>query len=80
MLIYKNNLNQYITKYNIIYQVNNIQYKIDSKTISNSDQSYISAVDQLITTGMLLSEKKRNPPLVVANLSVMMLKLYTYHQ
>ena len=32
-LIYKTNLNKYITKHNIIHSVNNIQYKIDSKTI-----------------------------------------------
>ena len=48
-LIYKNNLIKYITKHNIIDQVNNIQDKIDSKTLSVSDQPYRNQVDKLIT-------------------------------
>ena len=45
VLIYKKNLNKYTTKHNIIHQVNNIQYKIDSKTISKSDPPYINEFD-----------------------------------
>ena len=56
-MIYKKNLNKYITKHNIINQVNNIQSTINSKTISESDRPHINEVDQLITTGMLLLEK-----------------------
>ena len=36
-LIYNKNLIKYITKYNVINQINNIQDKIDSKTLFASD-------------------------------------------
>ena len=74
-----------MTKYNIINQVKNIQDKIDSKTLSASDQPYLNQVDQLITKGMLFSEYKIkaskfthpwSPTLTVAIFSVSIFKLH----
>ena len=84
-LIYKNNLIKYFIKQNIINQVNNIQDKIDSKTLSESDQPYLNQFDQLITKGILFSEYKIkfsqfthpwSPTLIVAKLFVSIFKLH----
>ena len=87
-LIYKTNLIKYTITHNIINQLNNIQNKIDSKTLTSSDQPYLNQVDQLITEGMLFSEYKIkfskfthpwSPILAVAILSVS-ISSYTCHQ
>ena len=65
--------------------MNTIQDKIDSNTLSSSDQPYLNLVDQFITKGMLFLEYKIkfskfthpwSPTLAVAIVSVSIFKVH----